>query len=253
MDALLEYDSASDEDDKQSTTARLGKRSLDQQELSVKKQALPKLPSLFSSIITPTGTSSQDHQGRTRTRQGKINNWATYVYIQVPLGDEIQGILDAVTANNNNIHNMTQADRGFHLSLTKCLYLKEHQLEEFSNAVRTQLQDTPRFTMSFAQLSILSNEDNTRSFLTAEVGAGYNDLMAKLKKVDQVVTKFHHPEFYKPPRFHASIAWSLQKMPLDQAIKTLPEKWMNELAFVEYSITSIYVKMGNRIVTVKLK
>ncbi|CAO3590404.1 unnamed protein product [Absidia cylindrospora] len=182
----------------------------------------------------------------------QLGNTCIYTSV-VPLGDEIQGILDTVTANNNDIHNMTQADRGFHVSLTKCLYLKEHQLDEFSNAVRTQLQDTPRFTMSFAQLSILSNEDNTRSFLTAEVGAGYNELMAKLKKVDQVVTKFHHPEFYKPPRFHASIAWSLQRKPLDQSIKILPEKWMKELAYVEYSITSVYVKMGNRIVTVKLE
>lgn len=39
---------------------------------------------------------------------------------------------------------MEQTDHGFHLSLSKCLYLKEHQLDDFANAIQKQLEDSQR-------------------------------------------------------------------------------------------------------------
>ncbi|KAI8100048.1 uncharacterized protein BX664DRAFT_322741 [Halteromyces radiatus] len=256
MDALLLYDSASDEDDNddKTTTNKNRKRSFpsDQLKLPVKRQALPQLPSFFSPIHKPS-SSSQDHQGRTRSKPALLDSWPTHVYIQIPTCEQIQTILGRVTTQDATIHSMISNDNSFHLSLTKCLYLKEHQLDGFADMIQKRLGDTSRFTISFAQLSLLTNEENTRSFLTIEVGSGYNELMKQLKLVDQVVKHYGQPIFYEPPRFHASIAWSLKKDPLENIIQNSPEQLMKDLAYIEYEVSSVFIRMGNRLVKIKLR
>jgi U6 snRNA phosphodiesterase len=87
----------------------------------------------------------------------------------------------------------------------------------------------PRFKASFATFSELTNDEETRTFLTLEIGAGHNevtfsnvkfgahfiivDLSFQLRALSEALTptlhSFRQKEFYTDPRFHASIAWAL--------------------------------------------
>lgn len=85
-----------------------------------------------------------------------------------------------------------------------------------------------RFPASFATLAELTNDEQTRTFLTLEVGAGhleasslfdiqytpqFNVDHSQFKTLCDAVTpilrKYRQKEFYSEPRFHASIAWAL--------------------------------------------
>lgn len=54
----------------------------------------------------------------------------------------------------------------------------------------------------------------------------------------------------QPPRFHASLAWSLNPEPLEKAIGTIPEDIVDDLTEITFTIASLVVKMGNRIVRI---
>jgi hypothetical protein len=63
-----------------------------------------------------------------------------------------------------------------HISLSRTVYLKEHQLDPFVKSVRKLVLDIESFTLSFAQIAQLTNDEKTRSFVTLEVGNGYNEV-----------------------------------------------------------------------------
>lgn len=72
-----------------------------------------------------------------------------------------------------------------------------------------------------------------------------------MEKVDQTMIKFHKATFYDPPRFHASIAWSLQETTVKNA--TIPEPIMADIIKSTYLVSSVYIKMGNRLEKIPLK
>lgn len=63
-----------------------------------------------------------------------------------------------------------------HISLSKTVYLKHYQLNKFVKCIRDAIGDRKAFKLSFAQVACLTNDDKTRSFLTLEVGNGYNEV-----------------------------------------------------------------------------
>lgn len=69
-----------------------------------------------------------------------------------------------------------------HISLSRTVYLREHQLTPFLNAIRDELRDTKPFIISFAQIAPLTNDEKTRSFVTLEVGTGYNEVRSRIMK-----------------------------------------------------------------------
>ncbi|KAL1927344.1 hypothetical protein VTP01DRAFT_3973 [Rhizomucor pusillus] len=210
-----------------------------------KESSLPALPSFFSPSSAPKDDPAK-HQGRFRTTPHKVNSWATHVYVESPLNEYLDRIIESVTKFSPDIHSLTH-DGQAHISLSKCVFLKEHQLDNFADAVRKALPDKhSSFIVSFAQLSVLTNEEQTRSFVTAEIGAGYNELSALVECIDSVMLKFNQPVFYKPPRFHASIAWSLTPLPLEQSLETVPADYVDELVQLTQPVTSLVIKMGNR-------
>ncbi|KAI8371617.1 U6 snRNA phosphodiesterase Usb1 [Radiomyces spectabilis] len=213
---------------------------------------LPPLPSFFKAAPVPSDPSL--HRGRQRSRPHTENSWATHVYVKVPVTDEIQRVMDQVTQHDDSIHPYTDdTNQYLHISLSRCLFLREHQLQSFTECVRRNVSNITTCNISFAQVSLLSNDEKTRSFVTLEVGAGYHELVSCLKSVDKVVQSFHQPVFYKPPRFHASIAWSLKLPPLESAIASLPESLEDKVISLSFPIDKIIVKMGNRIVDIGLK
>lgn len=130
------------------------------------------------------------------------------------------------------------------------MYLKEHQLDPFVESMRKLVSDTKSFTLSFAQVAQLTNDEKTRSFVTLEVGNGYNELMACLKHIDQVMKQYHQPIFYNPPRFHTSIAWCLD----EESIQSLniPQSCIDNMMINTFHISQLYIKQGHRINIIQL-
>jgi hypothetical protein len=109
-------------------------------------------------------------------------------------------------------------------------------------------REWPRFKASFATFSELTNDEQTRTFLTLEIGAGHNEVILpkfskmkfgvhfvivlsyQLRAFSEALTptlhSFRQKEFYTDPRFHASIAWALLDAKSDAAssgVKSMPE------------------------------
>lgn len=127
------------------------------------------MPPLSSFFQTPLPETSKDlYQGRKRTVPHQKNSWATLVYFQVDLGDDKDTVLKhwpQLTALQEQ-----------HISVSRTVYFQEHQLEGFVKGIEKVLNDIKAFTMSFAQVAQLTNDEKTRSFVTLEVGAGYNEV-----------------------------------------------------------------------------
>ncbi|KAI9243438.1 U6 snRNA phosphodiesterase Usb1 [Phascolomyces articulosus] len=209
---------------------------------------MPPLPNFFSPVEKKEDPSK--HQGRIRTKPHIENSWATYVYVEVPVSDEVRNMVQPMISNE--IHSMIQDGNNLHVSLSRCIFLKEHQLEMFAQTIRDHVTQDASFNISFAQVSILTNDEKTRSFITTEIGEGYNELLGLLKSVDTVMEKLRLPVFYKPARFHASVAWSLSESLLEEAIGSIPTMIMDDLNTIRHLVSKLMIKMGNRIVEVPL-
>ncbi|KAG2065043.1 hypothetical protein BDR04DRAFT_1109161 [Suillus decipiens] len=191
-----------------------------------------KLPSLASSFIVPVPVDDPAlHQGRVRTTPHVEGQYAAYVYIPlvVQYGTALYSLIDEVlnvikemvpaahaigeidTCEKsgglvvNNFHRV----RELHLSLTRPIFLRAHQREEFKQAIKLIASRRAPFQASFATFSELTNDERTRAFLSLEVGAGHNELRDLLSALSPTLRSLRQRDFYSQPRFHVSIAWAL--------------------------------------------
>lgn len=63
-----------------------------------------------------------------------------------------------------------------HISLSRPIYLRKHQLDSFAADVKNGMKEMQPLDLSFAQFAHLTNDEKTRSFLTLEIGSGYNEV-----------------------------------------------------------------------------
>ncbi|CEP14315.1 hypothetical protein [Parasitella parasitica] len=235
MNSLKQYTSSDDEvdaDDQLDEKSAI-KRIVSNNNINESVPKMPKLPSFFDQ--QKAEQSKKDHQGRVRSVPHQHNSWATYVYCKVDLSSEVQKLLP----------HLKEAELlpEHHISLSRPVYLQKHQLNSFKAAVRASLRNSSRFYISFAQVSQLTNDEKTRSFLTLEIGHGYNQLFEFMTCVDKVMKRYHKPTFYQPPRFHASIAWSLKESTIESI--NIPPKLTEEIAKDVFNIDKVYIKMGH--------
>ncbi|KAI7865898.1 hypothetical protein BDF14DRAFT_1883008 [Spinellus fusiger] len=242
MKGLVDYDSCSSDEE---TDLLLKKRPAPKEnaiESAVEKKryqtsgpfltSLPPLPAVF--------------QGRTTKGQGQhgIDSWATRVYAKISVDATMQKILDHL--QNKDITTCVR-EQSLHISLSRCISLRQYQLDDFVVGLREDIGRHKRFSLSFAQISVLRSDTSDASFVTAEVGAGYNELLACMSAVDKAASRLRQPEFYKPPRFHASLVRANSLDLLQQAKESLPVPWIEELRAVSMNITRLYVSMGHTI------
>ncbi|KAG2213744.1 hypothetical protein INT46_009892 [Mucor plumbeus] len=217
MNSLVHYDS-SDDDTEEQIVCLKRKASNDVMNESLPK--MPKLPSFFDKPEPVQIINSKNHEGRVRTVPHQHDSWATYVYCKVDLSHELQQLLPHLKE--------AKILPEQHISLSRPVYLRKYQLDSFTTSIKATLRNLSKFDISFAQAQHLTNDERTRFFLTLEIGYGYNELFKCMDCVDKVMREYRKPTFYDPPRFHASIAWSLQELTIESI--HIPPDIIEELA-----------------------
>lgn len=205
----------------------------DEAPASAPERKKKKLPSLASSLIVPVPVDDPAlHQGRVRAIPHVEGQYAAYVYIPLvvhpgtSLFSLVEEVLDVTKEMVPTVHaigtmvpcgrnsgglvvNSTRRARELHLSLTRPIFLRAHQREDFKQAVKLIASRQTPFQASFATFSELTNDERTRAFLSLEVGAGHNELRGLLSALSPIIQSLHQRDFYSQPRFHVSIAWAL--------------------------------------------
>ncbi|EGN98121.1 hypothetical protein SERLA73DRAFT_91348 [Serpula lacrymans var. lacrymans S7.3] len=204
------------------------------------KEPVPKkrkLPALTPSLVVPAPIDNPVlHQGRIRTVPHVDGQYAAYIYVPlileptnplnlliedalnytkqvVPSSYEI-GIQDLrENVSTHHTPGTVLHHREFHISLSRPIFLRAHQRDELKRAIKTIAMNHSPFEASFAMFTELTNDERTRTFLTAEVGAGHQELRSMSQALTPVLKAIRQKEFYVEPRFHASIAWALLASP----------------------------------------
>ncbi|KAG2233194.1 hypothetical protein INT48_005032 [Thamnidium elegans] len=230
MKNIVDYPSSSDEETENPTL----KRKLIPELKQTSSKKMPKLPSFFGDSTKP---ESSDGTGKKRTVPHASNSWATYVYFQVDFTDEKEKLVNYCTG--------LEPIQEQHISLSRTVYLKHHQLDMFVTSVRNAIQNMKSFDISFAQTACLTNDENTRSFLTLEIGNGYIQLLDYMKQINKVMKEYKQPIFYNPPRFHTSIGWALNKDTVTSI--EIPQPCLNPITSRLFYLSRLYIKQGHYI------
>jgi len=136
-----------------------------------------------------------------------LGNWAGHIYINIenPFLELIK------SAAQNNLKHLDVTDvflhSDIHISLSREFYLTLPCIEGFTSSIKKRLSIERSFTLfiSTSHLSVLVNEEKTRSFFTFPV-VNRNEMMRLVCGVDDCMSKFKLPLYYKNPKFHISVA-----------------------------------------------
>ncbi|KDQ09910.1 hypothetical protein BOTBODRAFT_58433 [Botryobasidium botryosum FD-172 SS1] len=219
LPSLVQYSSSEDEaeDNVPGGTNLSSKRgaSSSASDLSVvhPASALPALPVSFLSHI-PTSDPTA-HQGRRRLQPHVDGQFAAHVYISVPLNRKtfriLQNALALAKVEVPELYSLLGEGEkcDLHISLSRPIYLRAHQREEFKRAIRTLASESAPFIASFACFTSFTNDERTRTFLSLEIGAGHSELRRLSSALTPHLNFLHQKTYYDQPRFHASIAWAL--------------------------------------------
>uniref|UniRef100_D8PZL2 U6 snRNA phosphodiesterase n=1 Tax=Schizophyllum commune (strain H4-8 / FGSC 9210) TaxID=578458 RepID=D8PZL2_SCHCM len=179
-----------------------------------------KLPYLAPSITGPVHVDNPAlHQGRIRSVPHVDGQWACHVYVPVTLKPRsaLRDVLEdaiqrAKTSGMSAFHTFWDAETPrpeLHISLSRPIFLRAHQREDLKRAVKRVARETQGFSTSFTSFSVLTNDENTRAFLTVDVGAGHPELAAMTSKLTPFLRSVRQQEYYSCPKYHASIGWTL--------------------------------------------
>ncbi|XP_013111404.2 U6 snRNA phosphodiesterase 1 [Stomoxys calcitrans] len=253
---LVDYSSSSDsetEDDKKSSMRQKMETNLETQ-----TSILPKATTLLGkrklySCEDPLADDSSLHQGRIRSFKHERGNWATYVFIGVPLYI-LEDVQDVCLTHFKDIYDI-KSTPDLHISLSKTVVLQYHFIESFVKSLEEIITPISSLTVSLNKLKVYTNAERTRTFLAVKV----DDIHLKqmfdiLHKVDNVMLNFKLPEFYEDPSFHISILWCVG----DHA-NGMNERLAELMAIlkdhfpIELRIDKIYCKSGFKEFSFQLK
>ncbi|CAE6464380.1 unnamed protein product [Rhizoctonia solani] len=235
--ALVDYGDESDDEntrDKRHSKARAldscptkRKNDLPHQPSSPPKKARA-LPLLDPSLFTPAPVDDPSkHQGRKRTIPYVEGQFIAHVYVPLKLEGELLALLRCIVecaqSDAGAWHSLLEHVSGTageqtpahtpkfrsHLSLSRPVPLRAHQRDGFRKEVRKAALERTQFLASFAQLTTLTNEDQSRTFLCVEIGAGHNEFQALSQSLSAHLVSLRQLPYYPQPRFHISIAWIL--------------------------------------------
>ncbi|KAG8743339.1 hypothetical protein FRC10_012218 [Ceratobasidium sp. 414] len=164
----------------------------------------PKKSNKLNYEIAPTDDPSK-HQGRTRSVPYVEGQFVGHVYVPIRLEGELLQMLREVVrcaqAVNPAWYSLLDFEEegssqpskvSVHLSLSRPIPLRAHQRDDLRK-----------------EFTVLTNDDKTRTFLCAEVGAGHKQLQELSQSLSSHLASLRQLPYYPQPRFHISIAWIL--------------------------------------------
>lgn len=177
---------------------------------------------------------------RVRNQEHVPGNWSSLVYIQVPLTAHLQqqtplpsGFQPMDLLPHVEAASQPSQPSCLHLSLSRNVYLKDHQRGLFRDKLDAALRRARLSVPSHAKISsiaVFRNDEQNRRFLSWLVADEEAWLPALTKVIDGVLRDFALPAFYHPPAFHISFAWSTAAAdPLPVPPATLPHPATIEL------------------------
>jgi hypothetical protein len=117
-------------------------------------------------------------------------------------------------------HGTALPPASLHLSVTRTLYLKDHQVAPLRAAVRRAVATWARAQPASARPPLrlplwvrgagcLPNDDGSCVFLVLRMAATDGTLAALVAALDEALGALGHPPYYPDPDWHVSVAWSL--------------------------------------------
>jgi hypothetical protein len=160
----------------------------------------------FFSTKTPTNPPTDPQ--RIRNKEHVQGNWPTILYLSVSnfqcirLQEQISSILPGLNFEGVEAHL-------YHVSLSRTIYVKDHQRGLFQAKIIDALQCLPplpkQLKIKGETLSVYVNDEGTRTFLAVDVE---NDeiVLGYISAIDRVLEGFGFPVYYKSPQLHFSVA-----------------------------------------------
>ncbi|KAJ4478181.1 hypothetical protein J3R30DRAFT_3702918 [Lentinula aciculospora] len=182
-----------------------------------------KLPSLSSSLIVQTPKDDPTlHQGRIRNTPHVDGQWASHVYVSIKVGrfsamynlvhDALKTAKDLEPALQDFFGveaNKAEKYIELHVSLSRPIFLRTHQRDDLKREVKSLAERNKSFVISFTTFSVLTNDEENRTFLALDVGSGHRELKSLSDDLLPFLANLRQKEYYANPRFHSSIAWAL--------------------------------------------
>ncbi|XP_011625622.1 U6 snRNA phosphodiesterase [Amborella trichopoda] len=240
MEALKKaYDSSSSSDsDHHKEEGRNAWRAVDSRQISNShnsKDPLPLPPPPLGSVDPCNnclGYAQTSQENRIRSFPHVEGNYALYVFIPVRIPTNIRkelvplvrkaGLLvpslHAVDVDvplselcqEKQMIEQSLLERKFHISLSRTVPIRVHQIDSIVAMLRQKFQAQRRFMIDFGRWEVFTNDDRTRTFLSMEVSSnGLNEITRQINLVNEVYRLHNLPEFYKNPRPHISLVWAL--------------------------------------------
>jgi len=101
--------------------------------------------------------------------------------------------------------------------------------------------ESDSISITFGSSKWFTNDDQSRSFLGLEITQGESKVCELIKDVDKVLQQFSFPLYYKDPRPHVSIGWTLGNVLPDLRV---PERVLDEEDTFDFDISNIECKCG---------
>lgn len=134
----------------------------------------------------------------------------------------------------------------YHLSLSRTIYVKDHQRDLFQSKITASLKKTlTEFPLpeqiETENFSVYLNDEKSRTFIAIDIKNDENILKC-IEAIDNVLKEFGLPVYYASPKLHFSIVWC-------------PGNRQSELVFAEneeninftVKTEQILMKCGNKI------
>lgn len=173
-------------------------------------------PAAAVSLHHPPAGSADDqcaHQGRTRSFPAERGQWATCVHC--PAGDLLEEVGSAALdswraaladATGAEVHPVEST----HLSLSRTVVLRYHQIAPFADALRDSLADSACCAVACDRLVAISNDEATRTFFALRLAGHCEPAIQQLvSRVDTAMRVFGLSQYYSDPLMHVSVLWAL--------------------------------------------
>lgn len=138
-------------------------------------------------------------------------------------------------------------DTTFHLSLSRTLYVKDHQKDLFKQKIINALKSIDLPTkLKCEKMEIYLNDAMTRTFLAVDVENDEKILNA-IYTIDKILKDFGLPVYYKEPKLHFSLFWCPGNRKEEENFKDIQNL---NFDFEEVKIKGIFIKCGNKVIRI---